>query len=120
MRGFGVMSTRIDGAHCGLSETGEGVRNPYRPWCEEYYDLGVKPIPVTVAEACDSVPAGFGGVVTISHSDGKNVSFAFDIVCPYCGDGIWSPPQEPCDPVIPPGEPGYDADCTLVCTIDRP
>ncbi len=39
--------------------------------------------------------------------------------CTYCGDGILQSQYEVCDPAIPEGEEGYDANCQDDCTTEE-
>ncbi|MFC1610191.1 hypothetical protein ACFL6C_04485 [Myxococcota bacterium] len=64
---------------CGISDTGSGRRNPYRPWCEDYPDLGA--ITQQSFIGLDCIRSGIEHGVRFTHSNGAIFFIPVEPVC---------------------------------------
>jgi hypothetical protein len=107
-------------SECGLSNAG---RSTSQPWCEEAPSLGGTLTNISATPQClrdfvsfDQYDIGsmtihlHGAIGADQDIDYLSDTFAFQVECPYCGDGVVTPPEE-CDDALDPVNCNF---CTAV------
>ncbi len=109
LTGTGVAKTINE---CGITDTGNGTRNPRRPYCEDYPLLGTPMYDLSATIDCDNSEGLDLSTVTISHSSGTDITVGLVTICPACGDGYVTG-DEVCDPA----DPVTGGNCTPDCEL---